>query len=940
MTSTNYISRHIGPSLEGQSQQLKVLGLDSLQDLANRTVPAGIRLDTPLQLPAPLSEAALLEELHTLGDQNRRLRNCIGQGYFGTVMPPVVQRHILENPGWYTAYTPYQAEISQGRLEMLFHFQTMIAELAGFPIAGASLLDEATAAAEVMAMFQAYARSERREAKIFAIAGPVYSQTVAVMKTRAKWLGIEIKEYCCLKKIPTDLAGLFGVLVQNPDAEGKVRDLRESIERYHASKIQVVVAGDLLAQSILMSPGAMGADAAIGSTQRFGLPMGNGGPHAGWLATTESYKRLMPGRIIGLSKDSKGRPAYRMALGTREQHIRREKATSNICTSQVLPAVLSTAYAIYHGADGLKAIALRVHQKAIRFAHALAAKNIEVQHPQFFDTLCVKASHALFENATKAGYNLFKNENGEAQISFDETTTLEDLHNLATIFGTVIVDAPIQENISESILRKDCILDYPVFKQYRSEHAFMRYLKRLENKDISLVHSMIPLGSCTMKLNPAAGMIPLSWPEWANIHPFAPRNQKDGYKELISRLEKWLAETTRFSGVSLMPNSGAQGEYAGLVVIREYLESIGQGTRDIALIPASAHGTNPASAALAGLTCVTVKCDEHGNIDIDDLKSRCQEYATRAAVFMVTYPSTHGVYEENIRDVVNTVHSIGAQVYMDGANMNAQVGLTAPGFIGADVCHLNLHKTFAIPHGGGGPGSGPIGVAKHLVPFLPKHPIVDGNGLNAVSAAPWGSALILLISYAYMRMSGAEGLRDATLGAILNANYLRVKLQDHYPIFYTGSLGFCAHEFIIDCREFKKATGIESGDIAKRLMDYGFHAPTVSFPVANTLMVEPTESEPLEELDRFVEAMIQIRNEIRAIEEGRLTRDDNPVHLAPHPIEDLLGEWNHSYSREEAAYPLPWLRKGKPWASVSRIDNALGDRNLICTCAQLPTEPA
>jgi len=935
MSSRAFAERHMGPSLQEQKAMLQSMGLNTLEELISKTIPAGIRRQQALQLPAALGENEFLQELKTLAARNQSFRNFIGMGYYGTFMPPVVQRNILENPGWYTAYTPYQAEISQGRLEMLFHFQTMIAELAGFPIAGASLLDEATAAAEVMAMFYAFRKAERKSGNIFGIVGSIHAQTSAVIKTRARWLGIEIREFPCIREMPTDIPELFGVLVQNPDGEGKARDLREPIARLQAASIQVVVAGDLLAQVLITSPGEQGADAAVGCTQRFGLPLGNGGPHAGWLACKDEYKRLMPGRIIGLSKDAHDKPAYRMALGTREQHIRREKATSNICTSQVLPAVLSTAFVIYHGAEGLRTIATRVHQYALRLAQGLTAADVTVRHASLFDTLKVAATPAIFAQANAQGINLQAFPDGDAGISLDEITTESDILHLAALWNAKPAGQAL-ETIPTALARNnEKLLAYPVFQQYQSEHALLRYLKHLENKDISLTHSMIPLGSCTMKLNAAAEMIPLSWPELANVHPFAPAAQKQGYTELIQQLEAYLAECTSFAGVSLMPNSGAQGEYAGLVVIRDSQASQGQGHRNVALIPASAHGTNPASAALAGLTCVTIKCDEKGNIDMVDIRLQAEKYKDSAAVLMVTYPSTHGVFEETIQEVCAIIHGIGAQVYMDGANMNAQVGLTAPGIIGADVCHLNLHKTFAIPHGGGGPGSGPIGVAKHLVPFLPKHPMTDGSGQNAVSAGPWGSALILAISYGYIRMMGGPGLTAATQNAILNANYLRHRLAPHYQILYTGTHGFCAHEFIVDCRPFKKATGIEAGDIAKRLMDYGFHAPTVSFPVANTLMIEPTESEPLAELERFAEAMIQIRKEIQEIEDGVVSQEDNVLHHAPHTLQELLGDWKHAYSREKAAFPLPWLRDGKPWASVSRIDNAFGDRNLICTCSQV-----
>ncbi|NLB64740.1 MAG: aminomethyl-transferring glycine dehydrogenase [Fibrobacter sp.] len=926
MSSRPFYQRHIGPNNAQQKEMLQSMGLNSLEELVEKTVPKDIVLTKELDLPDPVGEGEYLAELKALVSKNQQLKSFIGMGYYGTITPPAVQRHILENPGWYTAYTPYQAEISQGRLEILFYFQTVVAELSGLPITGASLLDESTAAAETMSMFFAYHKSRRKKPKSFALVGSIFPQTVAVVKSKAKWLDINIEEYNCISDVPTDNPELFGVLVQNPDGEGKVRDLSEAIAKLQEAEIQVGVAGDLLAQCILKNPGQMGADAAVGSTQRFGLAMGNGGPHAGWLAAHERYTRLMPGRIIGLSKDVHGNPAYRMALGTREQHIRREKATSNICTAQVLPAVLSTAYAIYHGPQGLQEIALRTQNHAQTLAQSLQAAGVEVRHTEFFDTLKIAAHDDIFSQAVAAGYNLRRFADGDAGISLDECTTAADVAKLAQLFGAKVVPAEAQK------LPAPSYLDYPVFKIYHSEHALIRFLKKLQSKDISLVHSMIPLGSCTMKLNAAAEMIPLSWPELGNVHPFAPADQKEGYNQLITELENLLAEITHFAGVSLMPNSGAQGEYTGLVVIRAYLESIGQGHRNIALIPASAHGTNPASAVMAGLTCVTVKCDEKGNVDVEHLKVQAEKHQENLAAIMVTYPSTHGVFEESIREICEITHKFGGQVYMDGANMNAQVALTAPGFIGADVCHLNLHKTFAIPHGGGGPGSGPIGVAEHLVPFLPQHPVTDGSDLNTVSAAPWGSASILPITYGYIRMMGADGLKKATQNAILNANYLMHRLAPHYPILYTGSQGYCAHEFIVDCREFKRTTGVEAGDIARRLMDYGFHAPTVSFPVGNTLMFEPTESEPLEELERYAQAMIAIRQEIAAIAEGKFAKDNNLIYNAPHTLNDLLGEWEKPYGREEAAFPLEWLREGKVWPAVGRIDNAYGDRNLVCSC--------
>lgn len=936
MSSRPFVDRHLGPSAEERSSMLQTLGISSLEELQKKTIPTAIELAAPLSLPGldqPLSEQQLLRRLMGLAHQNRPLRSLIGQGYCQTEMPAVIQRCILENPGWYTAYTPYQAEISQGRLELLFHFQTLIAELSGFPVAGASLLDEATAAAEVMAMFANQSRAKKRETQTFILAGALHPQTAQVVKTRAQWLGIDIREVADFEQVSSEAAA-FGVLVQNPDSQGRVQNLTPWITQWKEAGMQVAVACDILSLTLMTHPAQMGADAAVGSAQRLGLPMGLGGPHAGWMSTTEAYKRLIPGRIIGQSKDANGQPAYRMALQTREQHIRREKATSNICTAQVLPAVLATAYALYHGIQGLRSIAQRIQNLTCALGQKLQDAGLQLHHTAFFDTLFLSADEQMIQNLQEAGFEVRQYSNGTVSLTLDEASTQEEVEAIAQ---AILKQADLQQVASSELgipqaLIQDTshLLSYAAFTENQTEHAMLRYLKNLENKDISLTHSMIPLGSCTMKLNAASEMMALSWSGFAHVHPYSDTTRLQGYQTLIEELQNWLATLTQLDAISLQPNSGAQGEYTGLLTIRAYQKAQGEGHRDIALIPSSAHGTNPASAALAGMKIVVVRCDEQGNIDIEDLKEKCIQHHDNLSALMITYPSTHGVFEENVQEVCALIHEHGGQVYMDGANMNAQVGITAPGFIGADVCHLNLHKTFAIPHGGGGPGSGPIGVKKHLTPYLPGNPATtDGH---AVSAAPFGSGSILTISYAYIAMMGATGLRQATQVAILNANYLRKKLENHYPVLYTGRQGFCAHEFILDCRGFKKTAGIEVEDIAKRLMDYGFHAPTVSFPVPGTLMIEPTESEPLSELDRFAQALIAIRQEIAQIEEGQADAKDNLLKNAPHALQALLGEWDHPYSREQAAYPTEWLRQAKVWPSVGRIDNAYGDRNLICRC--------
>jgi glycine dehydrogenase len=930
--------RHVGPSEAEVGQMLDLLGYPSLEALVEATVPESIRLRRPLQLPAARGEHELIDELRALAGRNQVFRSFIGMGYHDCVTPPVVQRNVLENPGWYTAYTPYQAEIAQGRLEALLNFQTMVADLTALPLANASLLDEGTAAAEAMAMCHALDRGQRR---VFYVSDGCHPQTIAVVKTRAASLGLEVRVG---RAEEADLAaeGAFGLLLQYPTTDGRVRDYAELAARAHAAQALVVVATDLLALTLLRPPGEFGADVAVGSSQRFGVPLGFGGPHAAFLSTKDEYKRQIPGRIIGVSRDAEGRPAYRMALQTREQHIRREKATSNICTAQVLLAVMAGMYAVYHGPEGLRRIARRVHSLTAALAQALRAAGLDLGRETFFDTLRVRLPQgragAVLEAARQRRINLRDFGDGSLGVALDETTTEGEVALLLEAFGVGPgsgLDADAGE-IPASFARTSPFLTHDVFNTHHSEHEMLRYMRMLESRDLSLTTSMIPLGSCTMKLNATSEMVPVSWPEFAELHPFAPPDQTKGYAELFAQLEAWLAEITGFAAVSLQPNAGSQGEYAGLLAIRGWHESRGQSHRRVCLIPVSAHGTNPASAVTAGFKVVVVASDAQGNIDVADLRAKAEAHRAELGALMVTYPSTHGIFEESIREVCEAVHAHGGQVYMDGANMNAQVGLTRPGDMGADVCHLNLHKTFCIPHGGGGPGMGPIGVAAHLAPFLPGHPVVRLPGRDttgAVSAAPWGSASILTIPWVYIALMGPDGLKRATEVAILNANYMAKRLEGHYDVLYAGRNGRVAHEFIVDARPFQKSAGIEVDDIAKRLMDYGFHAPTMSFPVAGTLMIEPTESEPKAELDRFCDAMIAIREEIRAVEEGRAPRQDNVLKRAPHTVRAVTAdEWDRPYTRHQAAFPAPWIALRKFWPAVARIDNPYGDRNLMCTC--------
>jgi glycine dehydrogenase len=947
--SEKFESRHIGPDAHQVEEMLKAVRANSLDELIDQTIPSKIRLKKTLNLPAPQSEFQFLENFRRLAAKNKTFKSYIGTGYYNTITPPVILRNILENPGWYTAYTPYQAEIAQGRLEALINYQTMVIDLTGMEIANASLLDEATAAAEAMHLFQASRKPSRKNAHRFFVDQNVFPQTIDVLRTRSAPIGIELVIGDIAKFEATE-ADVFGVMVQNPDNNGAVKDYSAFIQAAHKNDIFVVMAADIMSLPLLKSPGEMGADVVVGSTQRFGVPMGFGGPHAAFFATKDDFKRQMPGRIIGASIDASGNRGYRMALQTREQHIRREKATSNICTAQVLLSVIAGMYAVYHGPQGLKKIAGRIHALTRSLDEALKAVGIQQVNEQYFDTLKVAVSNAkaVAREAEKRQINLRYFNDKYVGISLDETTSPEDCKAILEIIAAAESKKTTgwssngkEMNWPGSLVRKSPILTHPVFNMHHSEHEMLRYIKRLENKDLSMVHSMISLGSCTMKLNATTEMLPLTWPEFSNIHPFTPREQATGYLEMIAQLEDWLKEITGFTGVSLQPNSGAQGEYAGLMTIRAFHESRKEHHRRIALIPASAHGTNPASAVMAGMHVVVVKSDEEGKIDVSDLKSKAEQFKDDLSCLMVTYPSTHGVFEESITEICEVIHSHGGLVYMDGANMNAQVGLTSPAIIGADVCHLNLHKTFCIPHGGGGPGMGPICVNDKLKPFLPGHPLVKTGGENAihaVSAAPWGSASILTISYAYIAMMGSEGLTNATRIAILNANYIKARLEGHYKILYAGTRGRCAHEMIVDCRDFKKAgVEVEVEDIAKRLMDYGFHAPTVSFPVAGTLMIEPTESEPKEELDRFVDTLIQIRQEIREIEDGNADRQNNVLKNAPHTAAVVTAdEWKKPYSRQKAAYPLPFVKETKFWPAVSRIDNAYGDRNLMCSC--LPIE--
>ena len=928
-----FASRHIGPSADETAAMLRLLGATSLEDLLTQTVPESIRFRSALQLPAALSEHGALEKIAGLAAKNRVFQSFLGMGYHGTLTPTVIQRNILENPGWYTAYTPYQAEIAQGRMEALLNFQTMICDLTGLEIANASLLDESTAAAEAMAMCKEFATG----GNTFFVAEDTHPQTISLLQTRAKPLGIEIV-IGSPDQIPSN--DVFGGLAQYPGTAGRVRDLSSFVETLHAQGALAVVAADPLALTLLKSPGEFDADIAVGSAQRFGVPLGYGGPHPGFLATKDKFKRRMPGRIIGVSRDSAGKPALRLTLQTREQHIRRDKATSNICTAQVLLAVIASMYAVYHGPDGLRTIARRIHQRAQGLASTLRDNGFDVDENPFFDTVCVRVpAGETVARAAAAGLNLRALDPATITITLDETTV--DLSGLLSVFGITgsegTTSSSLPGEIPAALRRTSPYLTHPSFHRYHTETELLRYIRRLESKDLSLTTSMIPLGSCTMKLNATSEMLPVTWKEFGAIHPFAPAEQTEGYRELFSSLEAWLNEITGFAATSLQPNAGSQGEYAGLLAIRAYHESRGDTHRNVCLIPTSAHGTNPASAVMAGFEVVGVKCDDDGNIDVSDLKSKAEAHSATLAAVMVTYPSTHGVFEESIRAICACVHEHGGQVYMDGANMNAQVGICRPGDIGADVCHLNLHKTFCIPHGGGGPGVGPICVAAHLAPFLPGHPEIDPDSpVGPVSAAPWGSASILPISWMFIIMMGPDGLASATAHAILNANYIAERLEPYFPVLYRGTGGRVAHECILDLRGLKARAGIEVEDVAKRLMDFGFHAPTMSWPVPGTLMVEPTESESKAELDRFCEAMILIHGEILKVETGEWDRKDNPLKNAPHTASVVTGDsWDHPYPRSVAAYAAPWLAEHKYWPPVGRVDNVYGDRNLFCTCPSI-----
>jgi glycine dehydrogenase len=943
-----FVRRHLGANEDEVRQMLAAIGVGSLAELVRETVPESIFRAEPLALAGlpvdrELGERELLGELRAIVGRNRVCRSFLGMGYHGCLTPGVIQRNILENPGWYTQYTPYQSEISQGRLEALLNFQTMVADLTALPVANASLLDEATAAAEAMHLCYTLAAGKK---EVFFVAEDCHPQTIAVVQTRAEAIGVEIR---IGDPAAVDFAAgdLCGVLLQYPATDGRVIDYAPLAERAHAAGALVVVATDLLALTLLRAPGEFGADIAIGSAQRFGVPMGFGGPHAAFLATRDEYKRQLPGRIIGVSRDRRGKTALRMAMQTREQHIRREKATSNICTAQVLLAIMASMYAVYHGPEGLKAIARRVHALASALAEGLRQLGFAVGRDPFFDTLRVgtgeSAAADLVAAAETRGINLRKLGERSVGIALDEAATAADVEDLLEIFGgdkaAGLSAAALAEDADPGFAahaRQSAFLTHPVFNSFHTEHEMLRYIKRLEARDLSLATSMIPLGSCTMKLNATSEMVPVTWPEIGALHPFAPASQTVGYQELFKSLESWLNEITGFAACSLQPNAGSQGEYTGLMVIRAYHHARGDRHRDVCLIPVSAHGTNPASAVMAGLKVVVVACDEGGNVDLADLRAKAEANADRLAGLMVTYPSTHGVFEPGIRDICRIVHEHGGQVYLDGANMNAQVGLCRPGDYGADVCHLNLHKTFCIPHGGGGPGMGPICVAAHLAPFLPGHPVVPTGGAEAigpVSAAPWGSASILPISWVYIALMGGAGLTRATETAILNANYMAARLREHYPVLYIGGHGRVAHEFILDLRPFKTTAGVEAEDVAKRLMDFSFHAPTMSFPVAGTLMIEPTESESKPELDRFCDAMIRIREEIRAIEQGTMDRQNNPLKNAPHTADDVTADsWDRPYGREQAVFPAPWVRERKFWPYVNRVDNPWGDRNLTCTC--------
>ncbi len=941
--ATEFVARHIGIAPEDEAHMLSAIGAASRDALIDAIVPPSIRRHQPMALPPAATEAQALAELKALAGRNQLLKSFIGQGYYGTHTPGVILRNILENPAWYTAYTPYQAEISQGRMEALVNFQTMVCDLTGMPIANASMLDEATAAAEAMTLAK---RSVKSKSNRFVVAGDAHPQTIEVIQTRAAPLGIEVLLANSLEEWNQLMEGdYFAVLAQYPATSGRIDDLRADVDKAHAKQAAFIVATDLLALTLITPPGEWGADIVVGTTQRFGMPMGAGGPHAAFMACRDEFKRSLPGRLVGVSVDVHGKPAYRLALQTREQHIRREKATSNICTAQVLPAVVASMYAVYHGPEGLERIARRVASYTAILARGLAELGAPLREVPSFDTLSLHtgaATQAIVERAVSLGANLRVYFKEYLCISLDETTTRADVELLWKIFARdgqalpsfAAFEKGVEPLIPDGLRRSSDFLTHPVFNTHRSETAMLRYIRQLSDKDLALDRSMIPLGSCTMKLNATSEMIPITWPEFAQVHPFAPADQQQGYAELDKQLRDWLCQATGYAGISLQPNAGSQGEYAGLLAIKGWHASRGQSHRNVCLIPSSAHGTNPASAQMVGMQVVVTACDANGNVDMADLAAKCEQHSANLACIMITYPSTHGVFETQVKELCKLVHDHGGRVYVDGANMNALVGLAAPGSFGGDVSHLNLHKTFCIPHGGGGPGVGPVCVVEDLVPFLPGHATAGlAGGTGAISAAPLGNAAVLPISWMYIRMMGAQGLTLATETAILSANYISARLRDHYPTLYAGEHGHVAHECILDLRQFKESTGVMAEDVAKRLIDYGFHAPTLSFPVPNTLMVEPTESESLYELDRFVDAMIAIREEIRAIEQGRLPQDDNPLKNAPHTAETLLAsEWAHPYSREAAAYPVAALRQSKYWCPVGRVDNVYGDRNLYCSC--------
>lgn len=941
--ATEFVARHIGIAPEDEAHMLSAIGAASRDALIDAIVPPSIRRHQPMALPPAATEAQALAELKALAGRNQLLKSFIGQGYYGTHTPGVILRNILENPAWYTAYTPYQAEISQGRMEALVNFQTMVCDLTAMPIANASMLDEATAAAEAMTLAK---RSVKSKSNRFVVAGDAHLQTIEVIQTRAAPLGIEVLLANSLEEWNQLMEGdYFAVLAQYPATSGRIDDLRADVDKAHGKQAAFIVATDLLALTLITPPGEWGADIVVGTTQRFGMPMGAGGPHAAFMACRDEFKRFLPGRLVGVSVDVHGKPAYRLALQTREQHIRREKATSNICTAQVLPAVVASMYAVYHGPEGLERIARRVASYTAILARGLAELGAPLREAPSFDTLSLHtgaATQAIVERAVSLGANLRVYFKEYLCISLDETTTRADVELLWKIFARdgqalpsfTAFEKGVEPLIPDGLRRSSAFLTHPVFNTHRSETAMLRYIRQLSDKDLALDRSMIPLGSCTMKLNATSEMIPITWPEFAQVHPFAPADQQQGYAELDKQLRDWLCQATGYAGISLQPNAGSQGEYAGLLAIKGWHASRGQSHRNVCLIPSSAHGTNPASAQMVGMQVVVTACDANGNVDMADLAAKCEQHSANLACIMITYPSTHGVFETQVKELCKLVHDHGGRVYVDGANMNALVGLAAPGSFGGDVSHLNLHKTFCIPHGGGGPGVGPVCVVEDLVPFLPGHATTGlAGGTGAISAAPLGNAAVLPISWMYIRMMGAQGLTLATETAILSANYISARLRDHYPTLYAGEHGHVAHECILDLRQFKESTGVMAEDVAKRLIDYGFHAPTLSFPVPNTLMVEPTESESLYELDRFVDAMIAIREEIRAIEQGRLPQDDNPLKNAPHTAETLLAsEWTHPYSREAAAYPVAALRQSKYWCPVGRVDNVYGDRNLYCSC--------